>query len=136
MQNTLTAIFYEILDYLKKGSVSFIVLMGFAAAGARQLVDSNKTHSYGERVVVVLMGGIVSYLVGGIATTFELSHEWLSLIGFICGFFGYSIMKYIIDNEQAAFHTVSTGLAKFIDIAVDKIASWIPSKESNKENEN
>jgi hypothetical protein len=135
MQNTLTQLFYELLATLKKSSVSFIVLIGFASAGARQLIDSNKNHTYGQRVVIILMGGIVAYLVGGIATTFEFSHEWLSLIGFMCGFFGHSIMKYIIDNEQAAFHTISTGLAKLIDLAVDKIASWIPSKKSNNENE-
>jgi hypothetical protein len=135
MQSTLTQLFQELLVSLKKSSISIIVLIGFASAGARQLLDSNKSHTYGQRVVIILMGGIVAYFVGGVATTFKLSHEWLSLIGFMCGFFGHSIMKYIIDNEQAAFHTISTGLAKLIDIAVDKIGSWIPSKKSNNENE-
>lgn len=117
----------EVTIFLKKFAGIILLLTGVAGAGARLAMDSKIAHTNGQRFVIVFVGGIFSYLVGGVARSANISHEIISLIGFVCGMFGYSIMKYVIDNEQAIFHNFSNFVARLCDVVLVQIAEWFKS---------
>jgi len=124
----------EVLEKSSIGTILFII--GVTGGTARLMIDGGKKHTYGQRFLIVLMGGIISYLVGGIAEEMHISYKWLSFIGFFCGMFGYSVMKYVIDNEQSAFHTTANYFSKFLDIIINRVADWlVPKKSSDQQNE-
>lgn len=131
MQEKLIKLFTELGDLLGRSTAFVLLLIGFAGAGARLMVDGNKKHTAGQRFVIMLMGGISSVLVGMLLQSIKPdSVPLLTLTGFICGMFGYSTMKYVIDNEQAAFHTTAQALSKLIDVIVKRVADLIVPKKS------
>lgn len=117
----------EVSYLLKKFAGVVLLLMGVAGAGTRLVMDTKLAHSNGQRFVIVFVGGLFSYLVGGVARSASLSHEIISLIGFLCGMFGYSVMKYVIDNEEAILHNASNFVARLCDVVLSSVADWIKS---------
>lgn len=129
----------ETTIFLRKFAGVILLLMGVAGAGTRIIIDSKIAHTNGQKFVILFSGGVFSYLIGGVAKSANLSHEIISLIGFICGMFGYSIMKYVIDNEQAIFHNFSNFMARVCDVILDSIRDWFENWsifKKQKENKN
>lgn len=132
-KHTLAEAFTEIVNFIKRIGVNIVIIMGFAGALSRIVIEGGKKHTLGQRFVIVAMGGIVAYFAGNIANYYKISPEWMSFIGFMCGMFGYSIMKYIIDNEKNAFHRIAMLISKFFDMALSRLLTWIPTKKEKDE---
>lgn len=132
-KKTMEKIAHEIIDFFKKAGFDILLIMGFTGAISRTMIEGNTKHTLGQKFVIVLMGGIVSYIVGGIAKSLGITPQWLSFVGFMCGMFGYSIMKYIIGNEKAMFHSLAIMLSGTINTALTRLVSWVPKKKEKDE---
>ena len=133
MDFNLQQTFEEITIFLKKFAGVLLLLLGATGATTRMAIDKNIAHTSGQKFVIVFSGSIFSYLIGGLARSANFSHELISLVGFMCGMFGYSIMRYIIDNEQVLFHNTSNIIARICDVILSSIATkvktWFNIKE-------
>lgn len=109
---------------VKKFFGAVLITMGITGGFVRMKMDNDIAHSKGQKFLVVFVGGIFAYMTGGLARKADLGHEWMSLIGFFSGFTGYSIMKYVIENEKAIFHNASLYIAKFFDIILEETQGW------------
>jgi hypothetical protein len=117
----------EVGFLLKKCFGILLLLIGATGGLIRMRMDDKLAHTNGQKFLVVFVGGLLSYLIGGVAKSADISHEIISLIGFVSGFIGYSVMKYIIDNEQAIFHNASNFIARLCDVVLEQISSWFES---------
>lgn len=125
----------KILDALKDWKEDLIastVLLGIVGAYTRLSFEKSKKYTLGQKFLIVVSGAIVAYLVGSIAKSLDIEPSWMSLLGFFCGMFGHSAMKYTIDNESALFYSLSTKIAALIDLVIHRIATWVPTKDGDK----
>lgn len=130
-------LFVEITEKLKElwdnNPIFNIVVISLAGSISRILISSNK-YTFGQKIVVCIVGCIVAYLSGLMTHVIGVDNSGtVSLFGFMSGMFGFSFLKFSIDKELFLFSKIVNAIAFIIDEAAKKVISFIPSKPTKDE---